>query len=332
MQINIGRLRGGFCVYWDEDGKRRRYKLEARTRAEAESEGRDRYLKETKPKGGATVSALWASYIDSLGERPTAKTMGYTGQAVLPHFGGLRPDQITDDDCRAYLGKRLASGRKVGAVHTELGHLRSCMNWAAKRRLIDRAPYIERPNKPTPREVFLTRPEMARLVSSATAPHATVAITLLAGTAARVGAIMDLTWDRVDFERSQINLRLPDAVTRKGRAVVPMNGMVRATLQTAHEAAMSEFVVEHGGARVKSIRTAFNAAKARAGLEGVTIHDVRRSAARFMVEAGVPMDKVAQMLGHSNTAMTEKVYGRFSPDHLHDAADVLDFTRIRRIK
>ncbi|MFD0979274.1 tyrosine-type recombinase/integrase [Tropicimonas aquimaris] len=258
--------------------------------------------------------------------------MGYTGQAVLPHFGALRPDQITDTDCRDYLAKRIASGRKVGAVHTELGHLRSCMNWAVKRRLIDRAPYIERPNKPTPREVFLTRPEMARLISSTTAPHATVALTLLAGTAARVGAILDLTWDRVDFDRSQINLRLDDAMTRKGRAVVPMNGMVRGVLQTAHEAAISEFVVEHGGGPVKSIRTAFNAAKKRADLDHVTIHDVRRSAARFMVEAGVPMDRVAQMLGHSNTAMTEKVYGRFSPDHLQDAAEVLDFTRLRSVK
>ncbi|WP_245513780.1 hypothetical protein [Antarcticimicrobium luteum] len=84
--IPIGRLRGGFCVYWPdpETGKRKRYQLEARTRAQAEAEGRDRYLKETAPRGRLTVGQIWASYIDHLGTKPTAKTMSYTGRAILP--------------------------------------------------------------------------------------------------------------------------------------------------------------------------------------------------------------------------------------------------------
>ncbi|GLP88540.1 hypothetical protein GCM10007921_41030 [Tritonibacter mobilis] len=42
--VNIGRLRGGLCVYWTgPDGKRVRRKLEARTRKEAESEAIEVY-------------------------------------------------------------------------------------------------------------------------------------------------------------------------------------------------------------------------------------------------------------------------------------------------
>lgn len=62
------------------------------------------------------------------------------------------------------------------------------------------------------------------------APHIRLAVILLLGTAGRAGAILDLTWDRVDFDRGIINLRLADSATRKGRAVVQMNGMTRAAL------------------------------------------------------------------------------------------------------
>ena len=41
-------------------------------------------------------------------------------------------------------------------------------------------------------------------------------IILMLSTAGRLGAILDLTWDRVDFTRDQIRLRRDDNVTRKG--------------------------------------------------------------------------------------------------------------------
>lgn len=196
--------------------------------------------------------------------------------------------------------------------------------------MIDRAPHIWRPSKPAPKERFLSREEIDRLVAGAATPHVRLAIVLLLGTAARVGAILDLEWDRVDFERGTINLRLSDNATRKGRAVVPMNGMTRAALSAAHEAALSDYVVEYAGERVKSIRKGFSNACERAGIEGATIHTLRHTAAVYMAEAGVPMWKISQYLGHSNTAITERVYARFAPSAMQDAADVLDFTNIRR--
>jgi integrase len=329
-EITIGRLRGGYCVVWHEGAKRRRHQLAARTREEAEREALDVFRRrETQPEG-ATVAEIWESYRADLGDKPTAKTMLYTGKAILPHFGHFRPDQITRDMCRDYAGRRTAAGLSQGSVHTELGHLRSALVFGQKIRMIESAPDIWRPVKPAGREVFLTRPEMTRLIDGCAAPHVRLGITLLAGTAARVGAILDLTWDRVDLERGVINLRMADGVTRKGRAVVPMNGMTRAALSVAHEAALSDHVVEVGGRPVRSIRKGFEAARDRAGLDGVTLHDIRRSAARFMVEAGVPMERVAQMLGHSNLAMTYSVYGRFAPDALGGAAEILDFTTARK--
>lgn len=279
-----------------------------------------------------SVADIWAEYVRDLGERPTAKTMSYTGKAVLPHFGHYRPDQITTDLCRSYVKDRMAAGISQGSVHTELGHLRSAMTFAERARIIEAAPYIERPPKPTPKERFLSKGEVQKLIEGADAPHITLAIHLLFATAGRVGAILDLTWDRVDMERGTINLRLSDAKTRKGRAIVPINRGLMAALQTAHDAALSDYVVEWGGKRVASIRKGFESAVRRSGLKDVTLHTIRHSAAVAMISSGIPIEQVAQYLGHSNTSVTFSTYGRFAPSHLSDAADVLDFVKLRAAK
>lgn len=326
-EITIGRLRGGFCVSWIDPstGRRRRHQLAARSRKEAEAEGRDRYLRETAAPAGLTVSEIWSAYIEHLGQKPTATTMGYTGRAVLPHFGALRPDQITTHDCRSYLSDRLKAGRKIGSIHTELGHLRSAMRWAAKQRIIDRAPHIEMPPKPDSDVQPLTDEQVRALLDGCSAPHIRLAVILLLATGARVGAILDLTWSRVDMERGVIDLRLPDGLTRKGRAVVPMNRMARAALESAYPARLTDHVVEWGGKRVRSIRKGYGAALERAGMQGISIHQIRHSVAVRMLAAGQSIEAVAQYLGHSNTAITYRTYARFMPEHLADAAEILNF-------
>jgi len=329
QDITIGRFRGGFCVYWWQDGKRRRYQLKARTRAQAEAEARDRYLKETIAPQSATVELIWNSYINHLGAKPTAKTMGYTGRAVLPAFGALRPDQITINDSRQYLAKRLGDGRKIGSVHTELGHLRSACRWGHKVGLIDRVPHIEMPPKPDSDVRPLTDPQIHALIDNCGAPHIRLAVILLLATGARQGSILDLTWARVDLDRGVIDLRLPDGVTRKGRAVVPINRMARAALESAYQARLTDYVVEWAGKPIRSIRTGYTAALNRAGLRNVSIHQIRHTVAVRMLAAGQAIEVVSQYLGHSNTAITFKTYARFMPEHLEDAAEILNFDEVR---
>lgn len=329
--ISIGKLRGGLCVYWwGADGKRVRRQLAARTRKEAEAEGLDVFRRETLPREAVTVTQIWTAYRDDRAGRPIAKTMLYTGKAILPHFGALRPDQITDEDCRSYVKLRRKAGIKDGSIWTELGHLRTCLQWAAKKRLITHAPGIERPSKPAPKDRYLTRAEIDKLLAVECEPHIKIAILLMLSTAGRIGAILDLTWDRVDLDRGQINLRVDQDGPRKGRATVPINAGLRAALQEARRAALSDHVVEWAGGRVASIRKGFQSAVSAAGLTKVSPHVLRHTSAVHMAEAGVPMSEISQYLGHSNTAITERVYARYSPQHLRRAADVIDFTKIRR--
>ena len=322
----IGRLNGRYVVSWWLDGKRKRYRLDALTAKDAEREAIDVIRREVAAPAGTTIADLWEGYRREKEGRRVAVAMLHEWKAVGPHFGHLRPDQVTTETCRAYTAKRRKSGKHDGTIWTELGHLRTVLLWAVGP---GNAPKIERPAKPAPRERYLTRAEIARLLDAPAAAHIRYAIHLMLATGARVGAVLELTWDRVDFERGQINLRTSDTGPRKGRAIVPMNAGLRAALTVARAEARSDYVIEWAGGPVANIKTGFNAAVKAAGLKGVSPHVLRHTAAVHMVEAGVPMAEVAQMLGHSNTAVTERVYGRFSPTHLRRAADVLDFTSVR---
>lgn len=163
------------------------------------------------------------------------------------------------------------------------------------------------------------------MLDKAKSPHIELAIRLMIGTGARVAAALELTWDRVDFNRNTIRLANPfDRTARKGRATVPMNDQLRAALQSAHALSRSPYVVEYGGVRVGSIKKGIAATARSAGLDDVTPHVFRHSAAVWMAEDGHSMDEIAQYLGHSDSRITQKIYARFSPTHLRRLADSLE--------
>ena len=94
-----------------------------------------------------------------------------------------------------------------------------------------------------------------------------------------------------------------------------MNAQLRAALADASEGALSDYVIEHGRERVASIKNGFKAAARRADLKA-TPHMLRHSAAVWMAEANTPFPQIAQFLGHTDSRITERVYGRFLPHSL----------------
>lgn len=325
----IGRLNGKWVVTWWQDGKRHRYRLNASTRQEAERE-KAGFVAGVKQRETNTVATLWDAYCREKAGRRVVAAMGFEWKVLGPFFGHLEPGHITIDLCRQYVAKRRASGKKGatadGTIWTELGHLRTVLLWAEASGLIERAPRIERPSKPKPRERHLTHAEADKLVAAAKMPHIRLAIIIMLTTAARVGAVTDLTWDRVDLARRTIRLALPDAVTRKGRATVPINSALLAELEDAKAGAQTDHVIEWNGEPVASIRKGFEAAVKAAGLTDVTPHVIRHTAAVWMAETGIDMEQIAQYMGHDDSRVTRRVYARFSPDHLQKAAAALEIT------
>lgn len=321
----LTRLRGNWCITWhDADGIRRRYSLGTNDRQEAERRAPARYAELTRPIG-STVTDLWQSYCLDMDGRAVVGTMRHTWKALSARFGPLEAEDITIAECRAHVTERRKAGIRDGTIHTELGHLRMVLLWAEKHRLIDKAPAIERPAKPEPKEAWLTREEARRLIDAAAVPHVRLAILLMLGTGARNEAAMQLTWDRVDFERRMIQLRNPfDRARRKGRATVPMNDTLFAALDTAKRGALTAYVIEWAGKPVKSIKRGLKAAGKEAGRPDVSPHMLRHSAAVWLAEDGHSMAEIAQFLGHDDIKTTTRVYARFSPRHLRKLADSLN--------
>jgi integrase len=332
-EIRIGRLKGRFVVTWDDGGARRRHRLDAATLKEAEAEAVDVWRRETSRPAGETVATIWAAYRADRQGRRIAEAMRYDWIRVGPHFGALRPDQITAETCRAYTAGRRAGGMKDGTIWTELGRLRIALRWAAKTGRIERAPDIERPAAPPPVDRYLTRDEIAHLLAAPSAPHIRLAMLLMLSTAARPTAALELTWDRVDFARGQIDLRLSADGPRKGRAVVALGPGLRAALLDARAVALTSHVIEHAGrGPLGSIKTGFIKAKTAAGLPWLTQHQLRHTAAVHMAEAGIAMSVISQFMGHSSTGVTERVYARYSPTYLSEAAATVDFAAPRAVQ
>lgn len=240
------------------------------------------------------------------------------------YFGDLLPQDVTRNVCRKYIADRHAAGAGDGTIHLELGYLRAALGFAKRQVHLVEVPYVPLPRKPAPRNHFLTKEDVRSLLTSCSSSHLRLFVILAVATGARAGALLDLTWDRVDLERRRLVLQDPDRPqTSKGRATVPINNMALEALRTAHYGALTPYVIEWGGHKVGSVKKGIAAASRRAGVD-CSPHVLRHTAAVWMAEAGIPMEEIAQFLGHSDVATTRRVYARYSPDFLQRAAGALE--------
>lgn len=320
----ITKLRGEYCLTWDDGDVRRRYRLGTSDPKEATRLAPSRYAELARPRGKA-VKDLWDGYVLDMQGRAVIATMKHTWKALQDRFGTMDAEAISVADCRAHTADRRKAGIKDGTIHTELGHLKMVLLWAKKHKLIAEVPSIDRPPKPEPKDVHLTRSEVRAMIDVAKAHHIKLAIMLMIGTGARSEAALQLTWLRVDFARRMIQLRDPfDKARRKGRASVPINDTLLTALESAKKGALSPFVIEWAGSKVASIKKGLKATGAAIGRPDVSPHMLRHSAAVWLAEDGHSMEEIAQYLGHGNSRITAKVYARFSPTHLRKLADSLN--------
>lgn len=287
------------------------------------AERRLRDLEAARRRKATTVTEMYQDYLADRGPHlASQETLRFAWKRLKPVFGHLRPDQITRALTRAYAAKETRRGVGASSIRRDLGVLGAIVHYNDKRS----PAVIEMPPAPAPRTHYLTREQYRSLREAAQkVPHIHLFIWLAYRTGGRAGAILELEWARVDFERGQIRLAREGHNTIKGRATVPMRDDLAGLLREAKKAALTDRVIEYGGKPVHSVKRAFKAAVERAGLPASTSpHVLRHSAAVHMAESAVSMDEIAQYLGHTSTAVTYRVYARFSPDHLRKAAGALE--------
>lgn len=319
----LQRLRGKFAIVWWEEDGRRRHSLGTDDRASAEAAARSFWEKRSIGGEVHTVGEAVALYLSAKRDMASIKRAQVAWKAAAPFWAKL-PIARVDEKAPLDYRERRAHCAAV-TVRNELAVIRAALNWAKKKRLIKDAPFIEMPSFPSAEIGHLTKVQFRKLLAGCVRPHVKLFMQLAVATGARSNALLDLTWGQVDFDREVIRLNPRDRVqTAKYRAVVRMNQQIAATLKTAKEGALSEYVIEHGRERVGSIKKGFAAACERSGVQAHP-HMLRHTAAVWMAEAGEPMNVIAQFLGHTDSRITERVYARYSPAFLSRAASALEY-------
>jgi integrase len=184
---------------------------------------------------------------------------------------------------------------------------------------------------------FLTADEVARLADAAGGDR--LAILLLAYTGVRFGELAGLRVRRVDLMRRRVEIA--EAVTEVGgrllvgtpkthqrRAVVVPRFLSDGLAEQMAGRGPEDFVFaspEGGPLRLTNWRRrSFDPAVRAAGLDGLTPHGLRHTAASLAVSSGANVKDVQQMLGHASAAMTLDVYAQLFADGLDSVADRLD--------
>lgn len=195
------------------------------------------------------------------------------------------------------------------------------------------------------RERWVRPPEMPALLAAVNAevnPYIRAAVWLLLLTGARKSEILRARWDDIDWDIKE--LRIPE--TKGGRAhVVPLSEPALAVLQGIPREHRNPYIIcgAHKGQRLKDFAKPWRRIRKEAGLEDITIHDLRRTVGSWMASAGVSLHIVGEILGHTSPAVT-RVYARLTEEAPRDAlaayaeklaevgGPLVDFAAVGRVK
>jgi integrase len=265
-------------------------------------------------------------------------------------WGALRLSDVTGVTCREYVRRRGSNG----GARRDLEDLRAAINHHGKQGFHRNIVRVVLPSKGLPRDRWLTRQEAANLLSvcwryreqqtrhrgadkgkrvaTGKYPLRHLARFILLGlyTGTRAAAIASASpiakpgHSFVDLQNG-IFYRLARGKheTNKRQTPVPIPQRLLAHLRRWHAKGISrQHFVEWNGRPVKSVKTAFKSATRLAGLNGVSPHTLRHTAATWLMQLGVSEWQASGFLGMSPETL-RRVYGHHHPAYLGEAATAL---------
>lgn len=304
-----GRTSDKWYVCWTERGRSRRVSTRTTDRRLAE-----RFLAEyvaalNAPPAAFDVARLVNAYLkEAPGEHHHAK-------AIIRHLGSLSVTSLTRAQIRLFHAARRKEGVSESTINRQARVLRAALEWGRKEGWLAEAPHIDAPTPAGARQRFLTREEAVRLYEAAVTPHLRTFIALALYTGQRKAAILELTWDDVRdgmiwFRQTTHNKRRPIAL--------PLTPALAIALSTAYALRDGRHIIAYRGREGGDPKKAFQRAVERAGLDDVRVHDLRRTAASWMVQNGASFEQVAAVLG-DRIETVQKHYGHFSAAFVGDA-------------
>lgn len=237
-------------------------------------------------------------------------------------------------DVRGYIDWRRQSGVTNATINRELAFWSSATNYARTEWEWDIPNPVmgRRLREPEGRIRWITQHEAQTMIAAAQqqtkAPYLADFLRLGLNTGCRSGEMLGLEWSRVDLQRRIFHLE--DMHTKsKRRRSIPLNqqgwsALINRARFRAERCPDSPWVFsDHKGRRILSVRRSFKTVCERVGIADFRIHDMRHTCAAWMVQSGVPLYEVKELLGHSTIKVTER-YAHLAPENIRDAVAVLD--------
>lgn len=230
-------------------------------------------------------------------------------------FRGQTAQSITFPALVEHMDQRLAKGRSLGSLKVDFAYLRRAFNLAILGGVLTTKPKFPTIDAHNVRKGFFEREQFDKVYAELPATIRPIAV-MAYYTGWRVkDEILPLTWDRVDLRAGVIRLDPGTTKNKEGRTW-PFDGLpeLAEMLKAQNEETSAliklrgieiPWVFHRNGRQVKSIRTAWENACARAKVERYP-HDFRRTAARNLMRAGVPQPVAKKLMGHKTDEMYER--------------------------
>lgn len=287
-------------------------------------------------RAGDTVRDLGERYMtEHCQGRCKASTMAahqwLLDKFILPRFGAHKVKELTAAD----VGRFHQSLRDTPYnANRCLGLLRAMFNKAEQWGEIPAHSNPAEPVKPfleRKRQRYLTPEEFKRLFASldelealkVIGPYQAAAIRLLCLTGCRLNEILALEWQSVDLANKRLLLER-HKTDRHGIKAIPLNSAALKLLTELPQQDGNPFVIggKNDGAHLINLQKPWNRIRKDAGLDDVRIHDLRHSFASTAASAGVPLQIVGGLLGHSSQQTTAR-YAHLWQDPLARASETI---------
>ena len=242
---------------------------------------------------------------------------------LKPVFGNMRAESVTTDRMNRYISDLAAQGYANASINRDMAILKRMFRLAARTTppKIRKLPvFPHRLREAAPRSGFVVDSQYRALMAQPLEPWLQAFIATAYKFGFRKEELLGLRVGQVDLAGRVIRLNPGETKNDEGR-IAPMTSEIHKLLKHCVKGkGPDDFVFTRAGKPVLYFAGTWDAVTAAAGLPGILVHDLRRSAVRNMVRRGVP-EKVAMAIsGHK----TREVFDRYN---IVSETDILDAGR-----